>query len=179
MSSSEIEGKEHGQCIQWQDSAHSPETNSSGRDFLLKAPCGQSAAEARERGCRFGMLYFAWLPEQCYDEKIEEDFKNFKEWKFWLFQNRTGEITWDEAATGEYDRLYAEWEQHQRHCVDMFRRLHRVMASSSGLLSIDSHLSDWDHTEHCSRVLMERERSIHDLNSVRRLKYPDCGLLRW
>jgi hypothetical protein len=111
MSSSEIEGKGDGQCIQWQDSSHSFEKNSSGPDFLLKEPCGQSAAEARERGCRFGMLYFAWLPEQCYDEEIEEDFKNFKEWKFWLFQNRTGEITWDEAATGEHDRLWAEWER--------------------------------------------------------------------
>ena len=56
------------------------------------------------------MLYFAWLPDVCYDKEIEEEFKNYADWKFWLYGNRTGEITWDEAATGEHDYVLAEWE---------------------------------------------------------------------
>jgi hypothetical protein len=82
----------------------------SGTEFLMKDPCGRSPAEARARGCRFGMLYYSWLPEECYDEQIEEEWKAFNGWKYWLYPNRTGEVSWDEAATGEYDVLLVDWE---------------------------------------------------------------------
>lgn len=73
-------------------------------------PCGHTPNEAREKGCRFGMLNFAWVPEACYDEEIEEQFRNYADWGFWRFPNRTGWVSWDEAAKGEFDLLFIEWE---------------------------------------------------------------------
>ncbi|KAI9712454.1 MAG: hypothetical protein M1820_001667 [Bogoriella megaspora] len=79
-------------------------------EFLYVDPCGSTAAEARARGCRYGLLYGAWLPEQCFDEETEERFKNHTDWKFYLQPDRTEELSWDEAATGEYDYVLVEWE---------------------------------------------------------------------
>jgi hypothetical protein len=79
-------------------------------EFLQIDPCGSTAAEARERGCRFGMLYGAWLPNECYDEESEENFRKHTEWKFWLQPNRTEELTWDEVSKGEHDYVLVEWE---------------------------------------------------------------------
>lgn len=79
-------------------------------EFSQVNPCGHSTAEARERGCRYGMLYGAWLPEECYDEETEENFKKYTNWRFWLQPNRTEEVSWDEVAKGEHEYVLVEWE---------------------------------------------------------------------
>lgn len=79
-------------------------------EFLQVSPCGRSAEEARARGCRFGMLYGAWLPEACYDEETEERFRRYADWRFWLQPNRTQELSWDEVARGENEYVLVEWE---------------------------------------------------------------------
>ncbi|KAF4631938.1 hypothetical protein G7Y89_g6199 [Cudoniella acicularis] len=170
-----IEGGEHGnRCMQWQDTereytfggVHRPnEKDVSGAEYLLKDLCGHSATEARARGCRFGMLYFAWLLEVCYDEEIEEEFKNYTDWQFWLYPNRTGEVTWDEAARRERDFMLVEREHHQRHCVDMARKFYRAV-SGRGLLFIDSVLLQKGYLDHCAGVALDRKRPIHELNTI-------------
>lgn len=84
--------------------------DSSQTKYLLKDPCGHTAVEARARGCRFGVLNYAWLPEACFDEKMEEEFRTYTNWEFWSFPNKTAPVTWDEAAKGEHDLLFIEWE---------------------------------------------------------------------
>lgn len=79
-------------------------------EFLMKDPCGRTAAEARANGCRYGMLYGAWLPEACYDEETEENFKKHTNWRFWLQPNRTEELSWDEVAKGEHEYVLVEWQ---------------------------------------------------------------------
>lgn len=79
-------------------------------EFSQINPCGHSAEEARARGCRYGMLYGAWLPEDCYDEETEENFKKYTNWRFWLQPNRTEEVSWDEVAKGEHEYVLVEWE---------------------------------------------------------------------
>jgi len=64
-------------------------------EFSMVNPCGSTAAEAKARGCRFGVLYGAWLPQECWDDETEERFRSFTDWKFYLQPNRTQEITWD------------------------------------------------------------------------------------
>ena len=79
-------------------------------EFIMKDPCGHSAAEARAKGCRYGMLYGAWLPEQCYDEETEQNFKKYTDWRFWLQPNRTEELSWDEVEKGEHEFVLVEWQ---------------------------------------------------------------------
>jgi hypothetical protein len=77
----------------------------------MKNPCRHSAAEARARGCRYGMVDSAWLPNECYDGETEERFQQAKNWEFWRHPNKTGLITWEEAAEGEFDLMWAEWDR--------------------------------------------------------------------
>jgi hypothetical protein len=86
------------------------EKDYSGTTYLLKDPCGHTPAEARARGCRFGVLNYAWVPEACYDAEIEEQFRNYSDWEFWQFPDRTGWVSWDEAAKGEFDLLFIDWD---------------------------------------------------------------------
>ena len=86
-------------------------------EFIHKDPCGSTAAEARARGCRYGMLYGAWLHESCYDEETEQRFKEYTNWRFWLQPNRTEEVSWDEVAKGEYEYVLVEWECKYHHSL--------------------------------------------------------------
>lgn len=79
-------------------------------EFTQVNPCGSTAVEARARGCRYGMLYGAWLPEECYDEETEENFKKYTNWRFYMQPNRTEEVSWDEVAKGEHEWVLVEWE---------------------------------------------------------------------
>jgi hypothetical protein len=56
------------------------------------------------------VLNYAWLPEACFDEEMEEEFRTYTDWEFWLFPNKTIPVSWDEAAKGEFDLLFIEWE---------------------------------------------------------------------
>jgi len=66
---------------------------------------------------------------------------------------------------------------HQRHCAEMNRRLFTAM-SRRGLRSIDSYLSQWEHTDHCAHSAME-VNPTHELNAILWRKFPDCGVIRW
>ena len=79
-------------------------------EFSMVNPCGSSAAEARAAGCRFGVLYGAWLPQQCWDDETEERFRAYDDWRFHLQPNRTEELTWDQVAEGEHDYVLVEWQ---------------------------------------------------------------------
>ena len=79
-------------------------------EFLMKDPCGSTPTEARARGCRYGMLYGSWLPDECWDEETEVNFKKVKDWRFWLQANRTEELSWEEVARGEHEYVLVEWE---------------------------------------------------------------------
>lgn len=109
-------------------------------EFSQVNPCGHSATEARARGCRYGMLYGAWLPEECYDEETEENFKKYTNWRFWLQANRTEEVSWDEVAKGEHEYVLVEWECeycpsrrfHSRHNLEAcFNPLHPQITSAT------------------------------------------------
>ncbi|KAK4227768.1 hypothetical protein QBC38DRAFT_476945 [Podospora fimiseda] len=146
-------------------------------EFSMINPCGSTAEEARARGCRFGVLYGAWLPEQCWDDETEERFKAYDDWKFYLQPNRTEELTWDQVAQGDQPYYLVEWQYHQRHCAEMARRFFTAV-SRRGLNTIDSYLSQWAHTDHCAHSVMEWNPT-HELMAILQRKFPDCGLIRW
>ncbi|KAK3994201.1 hypothetical protein QBC44DRAFT_379556 [Cladorrhinum sp. PSN332] len=148
-----------------------------GAEFSMVDPCGSSAAEAKARGCRFGVLYGAWLPQQCWDDESEERFKAYDDWKFYLKPNRTEPLTWDQVAEGDHEYYLVEWQYHQRHCAEMGRRFFTAV-SRRGLNTIDSYLSQWAHTDHCAHSVME-VNPTHELMAILQRKFPDCGLIRW
>jgi hypothetical protein len=78
--------------------------------YILQSPCGKTAAQAKASGCYFDMVEIAWVPEECYDRELEEELRAIKEWKFYRFLNWTGEMSWEEAQTGDFEFLVADWD---------------------------------------------------------------------
>lgn len=146
--------------------------------YLLKNPCGDTAAEARARGCHFEILNWSWLPNECHDHELEESFTQIKDWEFWQNQNKTGRISVEEARQGEYDMVWVEWDYHVQHCVNMWRKLHRALAGS-GFSAVDSVSAQWFHTDHCASAVVDRRSPSDLVNTIIYRKFPDCGVAEW
>jgi hypothetical protein len=159
--------------LQWSTSSRSE-----AQPTIMLSPCGSTPAEARAAGCSFDMMAFSWLPPRCYDSELVEEFREFKNWGYWLDRNRTKPVSLEVALTGEIPELYTEFEYHLRHCTFLWRKMHRALLSDrGGKLAIDSVTAGYAHTEHCSKMLInQRKVALDVINAIIVVKYPDCGM---
>jgi hypothetical protein len=139
-----------------------------------RKPCGTTPTEARQRGCQFDVTSFCWLPEACWDAELSQDFDSYTQWTWWLDENGTRPISHQLVATGEYTDLFVSWEYHLRHCTAMWRKMHRALLRG-GLGAIDSYVGLYNHTLHCEKMLLDTHFDLKEVNSIIRVKYPDCG----
>jgi hypothetical protein len=70
--------------------------------------CGHSPHEARSRGCKFDIILYSWVPHQCYDPEIQEEYLS-REFEWWRFQNATDQVSQARAREGEEDILWLNW----------------------------------------------------------------------
>lgn len=79
--------------------------------------------------------------------------------------------------TGEFTKVFANWEYHLHHCTNMWKKLHRAVLGQ-GKRSIDGYIRKMNHTTHCARMLISaRNTSLDEINTYIELKYPDCGII--
>lgn len=78
--------------------------------YILQNPCGQSVTEAKEHRCHYDMVEMAWVPLECYDAELEEELRAVRDWRFFRFVNRTGEMSWEDAQRGDFEYLTADWD---------------------------------------------------------------------
>jgi hypothetical protein len=84
--------------------------------------CGASPQEARDRGCKFDLVLYLWVPTPCYDEEIQIAYrKRESEW----YRNRGGVggeiIPQDRAALGIEERMWLSWDYHDYHCIEVLK----------------------------------------------------------
>jgi hypothetical protein len=97
-------------------------------------------------------MSFCWLPEDCYDAELTEDFFSAREWEWFRDANGTVPIPYEEAVAGVYDRLFVPWEYHKLHCAYMWKKLHRAVRSGGPM---DSYIGNYTHTKHYSHALLK------------------------
>lgn len=157
----------------------SSSTTAASNPHALKQPCGTTPGEARAHGCHFDVNSFCWLPDVCWDASLSEEFDSYKDWKWWRDENATDPISYELVSTGEFTDLYVEWEYHLVHCTTTWKKMHRALLRG-GLNAIDAYIGSYQHTLHCEDMLLSGySASLKDVNTVIRIKYPDCGALRW
>lgn len=133
--------------------------------------CGSSPTEAKQRGCKFDILSFAWQTKECHDEDLLNDFINAGSWKFYKEPSSTStSVPLEVANRGELD-LFVDWEYHVWHCTFMWRQMHRAFTVRG---YIDSHLDNYAHTKHCQHALLNRSIPMDTVNVIGALKYPQC-----
>ena len=144
---------------------------------VMVAPCGSTAAEAKQRGCHFDVISFCWLPDACYDSELSDAFDGYTKWEWFLDPNKTQPITHEIAMTGEHTDLFVNWEYHLMHCTAMWKKLHRAVLGD-GKRAIDGYIGTMVHTEHCSNMLLQdRDVALEEINTIIQVKFPDCGIV--
>lgn len=95
--------------------------NTSFSDVYEESPCGNTPEEASSRGCKFEMQNLAWMPEECYDAQLAEEW-NQMPWQFWLDHDLQKPIPKSEVVTGFVPHVYVTYLQHKHHCMFMWHK---------------------------------------------------------
>jgi hypothetical protein len=136
-----------------------------------KYPCGQTAAEALEKGCIFDIMSMAWQSPECYDPDLAEEFADLGPWIFYSSQDgrqilpykqvsQTGQISW---TTRRY---------FVQHCVYGWKAMHRAWQRG---WRMDSNLASIEHTELCARVLQNTSVPLEEITTRIHVDFPSCN----
>jgi len=79
--------------------------------------CGNSTSEARADGCRFDIMMHSWVPQECYDEQLSEEYIASNDFQLFSDAEATIEVPLDVVRLGEFDELYTGLSHHVLHCT--------------------------------------------------------------
>ncbi|EAT77781.1 hypothetical protein HBI56_193700 [Parastagonospora nodorum] len=133
-----------------------------------KHRCGKTPKEARELGCHFDVVTFAWVPEECLDEELAAEFR-LQNFTWYNDPAGTATHTEEELAEDLYDHWITQGD-HATHCFFAWKKTHRAIEAGRPL---HGGLTKWKHTLHCGDVLLSKE-DPKSISGHVRLKYPLC-----
>ena len=139
----------------------------------LRSDCGNSVEEAKANGCHFDMMSWLWLPHECFDAELVEEFIQLRDWK-WYTHNRGFEedrVPVADVRTGIYDSLWAPQEYHMWHCTYMWKKMHRAILRHG---PIDNDIAGYNHTLHCEKMLLE-PGSLTAVNTLVTAEFASCS----
>ncbi|KAL2063650.1 hypothetical protein VTL71DRAFT_5455 [Oculimacula yallundae] len=111
--------------------------------------CGDNPTTARERGCSFDLITFAWQMPKCYDAPLVDEFAGWEHWTFWTNEHGNETVSLVEARKGDRE-LWLAWQYHFVHCTFVWRQMHRAYETGW----IDEHSRSYRHTTHCQKMLL-------------------------
>jgi len=132
--------------------------------------CGDSLETARDRGCSFDLISFAWQTPECYDAELVSDFASWNNWTFYADDKFTIPVSQEIAIQGNRTPLFVKWDYHIVHCTFMWRQMHRAYERGW----IDSHLGNYNHTMHCQKMMLMDSSAAEHAITVARVIYPQC-----
>lgn len=131
-------------------------TSVTGSDpYLAKAfgsgHCGNTSEEATKNGCIVDLIPGAWVHPDCYDKDLEREFLEYGDWHWYADPKGKEEVSEEYMRrTGGPNPVYVSLAYHDTHCAFTWRKLHRAVLRGT---PIDSHIGEYEHTEHCSGAL--------------------------
>jgi hypothetical protein len=121
---------------------------------------GTTVAEAKARGCVFTPLALGWLPPQCLDLELSDEFDKQGplpggEWPYWADRNGTTPLTREEMGyLGEVDGVfYTTQEWHIKHCMYTWRKHYRSKFTG---ITVEQRSNGLDHIRHCEGIMLYR-----------------------
>jgi hypothetical protein len=139
---------------------------------LRPKDCGNNPTTARERGCHFDIMSMIWIPHECYDPELTEEFASEKSWEWSLHENGTDLIPEAEIRKGDIQNGWVRFEYHITHCLYTWRKV--IKQIERGGAPIDGYVSNHTHTEHCSMMLSLRSIPAERWNTPFVVLYPTC-----
>jgi hypothetical protein len=112
------------------------------------AQCGNDTASALNAGCVYSFVPGAFVPPQCHDAELEDEFLHHRDWHWFYDALGQREIPIEEIkATGGPPIMYVPLDYHRVHCAYTWKKLHRAAKYQ---WPIDAHLWHYEHTRHCA-----------------------------
>lgn len=147
----------------------------SSNPLIESSNCGATPSEAKAKGCIFDLMSWCWLPPACHDETLSREILDWGPWLWYEDVKATRPVAQDIAALGEIDILYVEESFHQTHCTYIWKKMHRAYLAQR---AIDSYIGGFNHTIHCSGVLLRQGVAWNQVDTSVVLKYPTCDDIR-
>ena len=132
--------------------------------------CGTSPAEARDRQCVFDIVSRFWVPGDCFYPEIDREFRTRTKSPYFGDVNGTFIISREKLP--EYiGKLFVRADYHRMHCAFLLRRNHLAVRNGGRLAA---RMTSFEHTEHCTDILLEETSDPDRIGSIFDLAYPDC-----
>lgn len=146
-------------------------------DNLTRNHCGSSPAEAKELGCLFDELSFAWQVPECFDKQTIGEFLEAGKWEFFADEDGKAPVAHDELGLGEGrdSAVHVTWAFHITHCLFLRRQMMRVLERGGAM---DSHLGAYKHTVHCGKTMLKWASMAGNMHTQAPVIYPVCKPLR-
>jgi hypothetical protein len=119
--------------------------------------CGNTSQEALLNGCVLDFIAGAWVPRECYDAELEEEFLQLRDWHWYADAAGKRELSIAVIRqNGGPNPMFVSIEYHWVHCAYTWKKLHR---SKIRQMPIDTHIGNYEHTVHCADGLAGRSPS--------------------
>jgi len=123
----------------------------------FRSSCGRTPTQARDRGCSFDLISFAWQTPECYDSDLISEFAAWDAWNFYTEPHGNVTMPQQDVLRGEQS-LWVSWRYHDVHCTFMWRQMHRA----------------YNHTLHCQKMLLTEGISPEAVFTRAAVIYPPC-----
>ena len=122
-------------------------------NYSNPSPCGLSIHSAQQAHCKWSAMTFAWYPAACYDEELDREFMDLKDWRWYSTDElrEEDELPRKAILRGEIPKAFMSMEYHKMHCMYTVRKLYRSMM---GKALCDNYILTKSHLEHCEEYVL-------------------------
>ncbi|EEH05626.1 conserved hypothetical protein [Histoplasma capsulatum G186AR] len=146
----------------------------------FEGPCGNSPAEARQRGCIFDMIAFNWAHHDCWDEDLHNQFLA-RYPNTWHWETLDGHsVPVEEVLAGAHQFLNTNWDFYIVHCLYVMERAERGSRPLPHVAREAQISDEWSppflHVKQCTLDLMDVGKYAGKTIMVTaKMGYPACG----
>ncbi|KAK5655855.1 hypothetical protein OQA88_5394 [Cercophora sp. LCS_1] len=123
---------------------------------VIGTKCGDNWQEAKALGCKWDVMASRWYAPECFDQDVVDDMLAEPQvnWNFTWYADKehTIVVPSEKVFSGEFDKVYPNNLFHIKHCLHLWRKLHHSVVTGRPL---DEDILDYEHTTHCTRMIMD------------------------
>jgi hypothetical protein len=116
--------------------------------------CGDTPEEAKRNGCEFDVILYRWMPLQCFDGELMDEYLEKGQFPFAKDPSLLDLVPLDIVRQGQEPVLYTTLEFHKQHCLYDWMKLSRAYDAGRPQ---DSETGTIEHTKHCTYALFPTE----------------------
>lgn len=131
--------------------------------------CGSSSSEAIAKGCIFQLWSYSWVPTDCFDRQLHDEFLALRAEENWhYYSNRSPPIPvpLESVLMGTRNNLWSTWGQHFWHCAFYQRKFFRIVDQHydkrTATLKMTNRDLDEHHAKHCQEWMAKPDAFAWD-----------------